>query len=562
MFDYTYDELGATVGQSSGSPIKDMLNGAIDFACGLNAKYPDGIFNDPISQDISRNSPQGIIRREIIDFVCGQAGRPQPPTGSFTGGQCAAFYRFRILNYPIYDGVLVARGVVGTEMSGPITSITYITFENNQFKWEISNAAGLTYIYSTFPSGSNTDGSNPPGPVTPERTDGQPDNCGNLSSTTPGPIPNGEKSGYITITDKDGNVIQIPVNFDPDINGDLKVDLDGTEIIFGKDGVSIKQKSGQGDPEGWDKKDPIDEKTPRERLKDIEEDLKQAQEDIDKLSEILGIDEYPLSLPESLISKDEGFFGNLIPNNNISIPNLTRFLAWYVERFDEIVGQWEIPIEIKDTDPTTPGDQQQTIKLPNLAEAIGEMFTLSFQSYINSEVLLNFALRNLIETGTDKQQNFITYKLLQSLTDWVGFKQKDIALEMPLTFTTNKTRYDEILKESTVKVSCVEFDEKFGLEADLMRFRKAASILDSVYFRKINPNGDIKQQILDYLLKTYNDVNKVTKNDDKLEELFNKIENGFTDIPTVGDPTQPYDRPYNQRPRIKNLSDLDDTPNQ
>lgn len=273
---------------------------------------------------------------------------------------------------------------------------------------------------------------------------------------------------------------------------------------------------------------------------------------LNRLSEVIGIDDYPASLPESLITQD-----NLEPGN-VSIPSLTQLMGWYIQRFDEVLGQWEIPIEIKDSDPTTPGDQQQTIKLPNVAEYAAESFTLAFQSYTNTELLLNIVTRILIETGMDKQQNFSTFKLVQSLTDWAGFKQKDMALDMPLTFTLNKTRYDEILKESIVKVNCVEFDDKFGLEADLMRFREAAGILQAVYKRKLDPNGDIKGQILEYLLGTFRGVNKVNDTEESFEEFITQVENGFTDIPSVGDPTQPYGRPFTQRPKIRNLSDLDE----
>ncbi|WP_155823746.1 hypothetical protein [Gloeocapsa sp. PCC 7428] len=279
---------------------------------------------------------------------------------------------------------------------------------------------------------------------------------------------------------------------------------------------------------------------------------------IDKLSEIVGVDDYPVKLPKSLITKTEGFPGNLIPDGEDEIASLTRLQTWYFERFDEIMGQWEIPIEIKDSDPSTPGDQPKGVKLPNMAEAIAEIFTLNFQSYINTETILNIAVRNLIETGTDKQQNFVTYKLLQSLTDWVGFKQKDIKLEMPLSFNPGKTKFDELLQETKVKVNCVEFDDKFGLEADLMRFREAAAILQAVYKRRLNPNGDIKGQILKYLLDTYNAVKKVNENDESFSDFINRVENGFTDIPTVGDPTQPYGRPYAQRPKIRDLTDIDE----
>jgi hypothetical protein len=280
---------------------------------------------------------------------------------------------------------------------------------------------------------------------------------------------------------------------------------------------------------------------------------------VDKLSSVVGVNEYPISVPSTFISKDEGFFGNLLPNKNVKLTSLSTFLAWYVERFDEIMGMWEIPIEIKDSDPSKPGEQPVGIKLPNIAECMAELFTLCFQTNINSETLLNMSMRNLAETGADKQQNFVTYKLLQSLTDWVGYKQKDTQQKMPLTFTPGKTRYDEILKECEVDVSVPEFDEKFGLEADLMRFREAASILQANHKIKIDPNGNVKAQILKYLIDTFKSVAKVNGEDGEqdFEDFLEQVEQGFINTRGIKDNVNPYGRPFNERPRIRDLTNFE-----
>ncbi|WP_009631019.1 hypothetical protein [Synechocystis sp. PCC 7509] len=284
--------------------------------------------------------------------------------------------------------------------------------------------------------------------------------------------------------------------------------------------------------------------------------IKSLIKKVDKLSKVVGVDDYPVNLPTSLISKDEGFLGNLIPNFNEDVPSLTRFLSWYVQRFDEIMGQWEIPIQIKDSDPSQPGDQPVGVKLPNMAEAIAEMFTLCFQTNINTETLLNMGMRTLGETGANKTQGFTTYKLLQSLTEWAGYKQKDLALKMPLLFTLEKIRYDEILKESEVEVGCVEFDEKFGLEADLMKFREGVAILQAIYKVKLNPSSDIKAQILSHLLDTFKGVNKINGEDDDtdFEKFIEEVETGFINIPGAKETVNPYGSPYNQRPKIRDLS--------
>lgn len=283
--------------------------------------------------------------------------------------------------------------------------------------------------------------------------------------------------------------------------------------------------------------------------------LKSLIKKVNKLSEIIGVDEYPASMPKSLISKDEGFLGNLIPNSNDNVPNLTQLLGKFIHYYDELMGQWEIPIEVKDTDPSTPGDQPQGFKLTNLSEAMAELFSIAFQSHVNTELLCNMLTRNLIETGADKQQNFITYKLLQALTDWVGFKQGNEKLKMPLSFTPGKTRWDELLQDTQIDVVVPEFDEKLGLEADLIRFRRMAAIIEANFYRKVDANGDIKAQ----LMKTLKDTLAASKNLSNIDEtsfgqFINDAEIGFTNTPGITDTQHPYGESLEHRPRIRDLT--------
>lgn len=313
-------------------------------------------------------------------------------------------------------------------------------------------------------------------------------------------------------------------------------------------------------------------------IKDLRELVGQVYSDLEKTSKAIGIDDYPVKLPKSLIEKYSGGGGAFSdalaaldeihdatnPDGTISttkeVPSLTQMFAWYIERFDEIVGQFEIPIEIKDTDVLKDGDQPATIRLPNIAESIAELFMLAFQAQMNTEILINMVTRVMLEGGQDKQQNFISYHLLLTIVDWIGFKTKDVKKDMNLLFTPGKNRLDELLDESKQSVIVQELDEKFGLEVDMMRFRKAASILDSVFFRKVNPDGNIKAQIMGYLLdslSTSKRLNSSEKNDSdsSFRQFLDEAETGFIHKTGVTDNQHPYGRDYFSRPRIKDLSE-------
>lgn len=280
---------------------------------------------------------------------------------------------------------------------------------------------------------------------------------------------------------------------------------------------------------------------------------------VDKLSKIVGVDEYPASLPASLISRDEGFLGNLIPNANTNIPNLTRLISWYVERFDEIMGQWEIPIEVKDADPTKPGDQPVGFKLPNMAEAIAEMFGLMLQTSINSETLLNMNTRALLEGGQIKQQGFKNYMMTQAIADHLGFEYKDTKHKIPMLFKIGEEELDKLLQESTLEVAAPEHTDTSDLKTTFNDLLQAAAIIRAVHFRQFDPKGDVKQQLknlINNLVASGDTMNKQQTDNagkDDFDRFLEDAEVGFTNIPGASDSTHPYGRDYNQRPKIREI---------
>lgn len=282
-------------------------------------------------------------------------------------------------------------------------------------------------------------------------------------------------------------------------------------------------------------------------------------EKVDKLSKVVGVDDYPVSLPTSLISKDEGFLGSLIPNFNEDVPSLTRFLSWYVERFDEIMGQWEIPIEVKDSDPTKPGDQPVGFKLPNMAEAIAEMFGLMLQTSINSQILVNMNTRTMLEVGQNKQQIFKTYMLTLAIADHMGFEYKEVKHKIPMLFDISQDQLDKLLVEAELETTAVEYTDSADLKIVLTELLQAAAIIRAVHFRKFDVKGDVKgdvAKLIKGLVATSDLINDAGKNDqgaDRFDDFLEDAERGFTTASGITDTDHPYGRNFNERPRIKEI---------
>ena len=237
--------------------------------------------------------------------------------------------------------------------------------------------------------------------------------------------------------------------------------------------------------------------------------LKALLAKVKKLSEIVGVDEYPASLPSSMITKNGKH-----PDNK-QIPNLTQLFGWYIERFDELVGQFEVDIEIGDTDLTKEGNQTETLRFPNIAEAIAELTGVLIKTSINSELLINICNRALIETGQNKQQNFKNYMAVQTIIEYLGFNYDDVQEKLPLTFTPGEISFDKMLKETEISVKVHHYAEKNGLKAQLHELLQAAAIIRAVHWRKINVNEDIAKQLKGTIINAKNNRDKLNKIDFK-----------------------------------------------
>lgn len=280
---------------------------------------------------------------------------------------------------------------------------------------------------------------------------------------------------------------------------------------------------------------------------------------LNKIAAAIGVDEYPAELPASLISKDEGWLGNLIPNAPATIPNLTQLTVQLIKYLDELFGQWEIPIEVKDVDPLTPGNQPLGIKLPNLAEYAAESFLLQFRGSIDQATMLNMMTRLLMEVGQIKQQDFRAYGLLQTLVDYLGFDYSETKKDLPLSFDPTKESFQDILKEIVVKVPYSEYTEKRDFRADLIRLLEAAAITKATNTRKV-PGGNNPAAMKTHIIQTIKDKaaqleKEETKQKSDMDKFIADTEAGHPTLPGVVDPEKPYGRPYEQRPEIKKLKE-------
>ena len=233
----------------------------------------------------------------------------------------------------------------------------------------------------------------------------------------------------------------------------------------------------------------------------------------------------PVEVPASYLTKN-----GVQPAQTKQIESLVDFSAWFAERFDETIGEFEITIEVDDADLSEKGNQKQTIRLPNLGEAIAEIFSLLIHSKINNDLMLNIVNRNLIESGQIKQSEFKIFSALNALIEYVGFPTNSTSEKMPLTFKPGELSFDKFLKEGEIDVSVLTYTEKNTLAAAMHTLLQAAAIIRAVHFRKTPGNDQqiastIKNDLAQFLGDNGNLSEQVKTFLRNVEKVYNGIDN-------------------------------------
>ena len=179
----------------------------------------------------------------------------------------------------------------------------------------------------------------------------------------------------------------------------------------------------------------------------------------------LGLQDYPVSVPADLSAPSTG------DADYMEMLHPTRYQSWLVRQIDALLGQYPIKIHLEDSDLIKVGDQPVDISLPNVAESLAELAGMAIYNQAKVDALLGVVLRNLIETGSNRQQSIVSYHLLQGIQEYLGYTSKEKIEEIDFTFnplvasaeSPEPESLTEALKPSKIKVKVEENDDKDNL---------------------------------------------------------------------------------------------------
>lgn len=245
----------------------------------------------------------------------------------------------------------------------------------------------------------------------------------------------------------------------------------------------------------------------------------------------LGTADYPVSTPQWLVS-NQG-------NSSVKHQSLTQFNFWLMRQLDALIGEFPIKIEVQDSDPTEKGEQSKSISLPNLAEAVAEIYGLAAKTSIDSDVHTSFLIRLAAETMAAKTAALIAQDYASANASYLGYQGNQIVRKVDFAFDpTALDSLETILKASRNDVIGWQNDDKENVAAYLQKLMFSAGLLKTVFFRKGNDLERVLKEVAQFMPDPEAEESEGWKEFVRMINDPESVENKGTDI----------------KPEIKNVS--------
>ncbi|MEG4323677.1 MULTISPECIES: hypothetical protein, partial [unclassified Microcoleus] len=172
----------------------------------------------------------------------------------------------------------------------------------------------------------------------------------------------------------------------------------------------------------------------------------------------LGISKFPGQLPVTIIQEVTKKGEKPAEPAQEPIADFVDLLTWIFKRDDERWGQWEIAIDIKDTDITKEGEQGKTIRFPNLAESIAELEGQILSILTNVEALVALQVKTLAESGIGRQEAMKGYLASKAIIKYLAIKTVEKDFPHPLTYTPGAESIDKLIQESEGHLVGIDYE--------------------------------------------------------------------------------------------------------
>ncbi|BAZ50513.1 hypothetical protein NIES4103_31290 [Nostoc sp. NIES-4103] len=236
----------------------------------------------------------------------------------------------------------------------------------------------------------------------------------------------------------------------------------------------------------------------------LNEYFKLTVERIEIANRLIGVENYPVTLPETVIEPyhEGGFLEvfNFIPKNKErKVKTLTELLAWMVEQDSATTGQFHQVFEMEKGD-----GEKETVVIPNMAEALKETIILNSQMARQMNIVIDAVFRMLTEIVATKVQVCRNVAISQDIQDYLDYPTNNKVEEVKVAINIPKHNeqtlkqiqpdsdefknedYQEFLKEGEAKFTFEDWTGENSFHDQLMDLLQVASMLRAVLYQRVD----------------------------------------------------------------------------
>jgi len=242
----------------------------------------------------------------------------------------------------------------------------------------------------------------------------------------------------------------------------------------------------------------------------------------------IGLDQFPVEVPETLLAINDD-------EDPKELTSLTEFFAWFVEQIDGLVGEFPIEIEYKDVDPLTQGDQTELIRLPNIAETMGDMYALAKETATLANIIEVFLLRLSSEVISTKNLAVITQDYVRANASYLGYRGNPKTREIEYSIDlTEVEKVEDVLRNTVKKVQGWACEQPESVQEYLEKLMFAASLIKETNFIPADRADLLKDAINGMVEGDASTWEEAWKNFKEAITDKNSVYNkGYPEVPTV-----------------------------
>ncbi len=176
----------------------------------------------------------------------------------------------------------------------------------------------------------------------------------------------------------------------------------------------------------------------------LNEYLKLAVERVEIANRIMGIENFPVTVPDTMIDphKDGVFakvFGFIDGNKKRKITTITEFIAWMSEQDSAVLGEFHQVIETEIDEKDAKGKPKRaTIVLPNVAESLKEIVLLTAQMAKQNNIQTELIFKIAAETVATRAVATKGTAISQDIQDYLDYPTKTKTGKFPTTVSLPK----------------------------------------------------------------------------------------------------------------------------